>query len=86
MTNYCTSAYIVARMAEGAHPQDACDQLMRFMAKTAPDVAGGEYCVVALSPTGEIGAASMNAAMPLQYAVWRNGRGTLETAPAYQRR
>lgn len=85
MTNYCTSAYIVARMAEGLHPQDACDQLMRFMAKTAPDVAGGEYCVLALSPTGEIGAASMNGAKPLQYAIWRGGSGALHTASAYVR-
>jgi L-asparaginase/N4-(beta-N-acetylglucosaminyl)-L-asparaginase len=85
MTNYCTSAYIVARMAEGAHPQEACDQLMRLMAKTAPDVARGEYCVIALSPAGETGAASMNAVQPLQYAVWRNGQGTMHTAPAYLR-
>ena len=86
MTNYCTSAFIVGRMAEGAHPQDACDQAMRFMAKTAPDVTGGEYCVIALSPAGETGAASMNAAQPLQYAVWRGGRATpLQTAPAYRR-
>lgn len=85
MANYCTSAYIVARMAQGAHPQDACDQLMRHMSKTAPDVAGGEYCVVALSPAGETGAASMNAVKPLQYALWRSGSGALHTAPAYAR-
>ncbi len=85
MTNYCSSAYIVARMAEGAHPQEACDQLMRFMAKTAPDVTRGQYCVVALSAGGETGAASMNAAQPLQYALWRAGRGSLQTAPAYLR-
>jgi L-asparaginase/N4-(beta-N-acetylglucosaminyl)-L-asparaginase len=85
MTNYCTSAYIVARMAEGAHPQEACDALMRFMAKSAPDLDSGQYCVIALSPRGATGAASMNAAQPLHYAVWRDGRGTMQTAAAYRR-
>jgi L-asparaginase/N4-(beta-N-acetylglucosaminyl)-L-asparaginase len=83
MTNYCTSVYIVSRMAAGAHPQEACNDLMRFMAKSAPDLHGGEYCVIAIDTHGEIGAASMNAKMPLQYALWRNGTNTLHTAAPY---
>jgi isoaspartyl peptidase/L-asparaginase-like protein (Ntn-hydrolase superfamily) len=80
MTNYCTSFAIVRRMADGAHPQDACNDVMRIMAKTAPSIHDGEYCVIALDPSGRIGAASMNAAKPLQYALWRNGSGALQTA------
>ncbi|HEY2473960.1 MAG TPA: N(4)-(beta-N-acetylglucosaminyl)-L-asparaginase [Candidatus Cybelea sp.] len=83
MTNYCTSAYIVWRMAAGAHPQEACNDLMRFMAKTAPNLHGGEYCVIAIDTHGQIGAASMNAKEPLQYALWRGGANTFHTASAF---
>jgi hypothetical protein len=41
------------------------------------------YCVIAIDPHGEIGAASMNSKQPLQYALWRNAAGTLHTAPAF---
>jgi N4-(beta-N-acetylglucosaminyl)-L-asparaginase len=83
MANYCTSTFIVQRMAQGAHPQEACDGVMRHMAKTAPNLRNGEYCVIALSPRGEVGAASMNAKQPLQYALWQAGVGSLHTAPAF---
>jgi N4-(beta-N-acetylglucosaminyl)-L-asparaginase len=83
MTNYCTSAFIVQRMALGAHPQEACDDVMRFMAKTAPKLHEDMYCVVAISPAGEIGAASMNSKQRLQYALWRNGGGALHSAKPF---
>ena len=85
MANYCTSAFIVRRMAQGAHPQEACDDVMRTMAKTAPNLHDDMYCVIAINPSGEIGAASMNAKKSLQYAVWRDGVGTLNTASALLR-
>jgi N4-(beta-N-acetylglucosaminyl)-L-asparaginase len=83
MTNYCTSFFIVNRMAQGAHPQQACNDLMRFMAKTAPNLHDDMYCVIAIAPNGEIGAASMNSKQPLQYALWKNGTGSLHTAAAF---
>jgi isoaspartyl peptidase/L-asparaginase-like protein (Ntn-hydrolase superfamily) len=83
MTNYCTSAFIVQQMGRGAHPQEACEACMRMMARSAPDIHTDMYCVIAINPRGEIGAASMNSKQPLQYAHWRNGSGTLETAPAF---
>jgi len=83
MANYCTSMFIVQRMAQGAHPQEACDDAMRFMAKTAPNLHDDMYCVIAIDPRGEIGAASMNSKQSLQYALWRNGSGALHTAPAF---
>lgn len=83
MANYCTSAFIVRRMGQGLHPQEACDELMRLMAKTAPNLHDDMYCVVAIDPRGEIGAASMNSKQSLQYALWRNGSGALHTAPAF---
>lgn len=83
MATYCTSAFIVAAMARGAHPQDACDELMRVMSKGAPNLRDEMYCVIALDAGGRIGAASMNSKQPLQYALWRNGGGALYTAPAY---
>jgi N4-(beta-N-acetylglucosaminyl)-L-asparaginase len=83
MASYCTSMVIVQRMARGAHPQEACDDVMRFMAKSAPNLHDDMYCVIALNPAGEIGAASMNSKQPLQYALWRNGHGALHTAPAF---
>jgi N4-(beta-N-acetylglucosaminyl)-L-asparaginase len=83
MSNYCTSMYIVQRMAQGAHPQEACEDVLRFMARSAPNLREDMYCVIALSPSGESGAASMNAKQSLQYALWRNGAGALHTAPAF---
>lgn len=83
MANYCTSFFIVRRMAQGAHPQEACDELMRFMAKTAPNLHDDMYCVIAIAANGEIGAASMNSKQSLQYALWKQGRGSIHTAPAF---
>jgi N4-(beta-N-acetylglucosaminyl)-L-asparaginase len=82
MTNYCTSFYIVQKMREGMHPQNACEELMRFMARSAPHVHDEEYCVIAISPRGEVGAASMNAKEKLTYVVWRNGSPAMLTARA----
>lgn len=85
MTNYCTSFYIVQKMREGMHPQQACEDVMRFMAHSAPGVHDDEYCVIAIDPRGQTGAASMNARYPLQYAVWRDGAAQLRTAAAVYR-
>ena len=83
MTNYCTSKHIVEKMSEGMHPQEACRDLMRYMARRAPQLRTDMYCVIAINPRGEIGALSMNAAQPLHYALWKNGSGALHTAPHY---
>ena len=83
MTNYCTSAFIVERMRQGGHPQEACDDVMRLMAKSAPNVHTDMYCVIAIDPRGEVGAASMNSKQPLQYAVWRSDSAALHTASAF---
>ena len=83
MVNYCTSFFIVNRMAQGAQPQEACNELMRYMAKTAPNVHDDMYCVIALAPNGDFGAASMNSKQPLQYALWKQGQGSIHTAPAF---
>ncbi len=83
MTNYCTSKHIVQKMAEGMHPQEACADLMRYMARSARELHTNMYCVIAIDKRAEIGALSMNAAQPLQYALWRNGQGALHTAPHF---
>lgn len=83
MANYCTSMFIVERMAQGAHPQEACEDLMRRMAKSAPNLHEDMYCVIAMNPRGETGAISMNSKQGLQYALWRDGRGALHTAPSF---
>jgi N4-(beta-N-acetylglucosaminyl)-L-asparaginase len=83
MTNYCTSKHIVQKMAEGMHPQEACHDLMRYMASSASELHADMYCVIAIDPHGEIGALSMNAKQPLHYALWRNGTATFHTAPHY---
>ena len=83
MTNYVTSKHIVEKMAEGQSPQEACRDLMRYMARRASGLRTDMYCVIAISPSGEIGALSMNSAQPLHYALWRNGTGALHTAPNY---
>ncbi|HEY9180156.1 MAG TPA: N(4)-(beta-N-acetylglucosaminyl)-L-asparaginase [Candidatus Baltobacteraceae bacterium] len=82
MTNYCTSMYIVMKMAAGMHPQEACEDCLRHMARTAPEVHTNQYCVIAMNPAGEIGAASMNSKSKLEYALWRGGVSSLQTANA----
>lgn len=82
MTNYCTSAFIVNKMRDGMHPQEACESVLHLMARTAPNIHTDMYCVIAIDPRGEIGAASINTAQPLTYAVWRNGSAALHTAKA----
>lgn len=82
MANYCTSIVIVQAMARGAHPQEACNDALRFMAKSAPRLHDDMYCVIAIDPHGRIGAASMNSKQPLQYALWKDGIGTFHTASA----
>lgn len=82
MSNYCTSAYIVSKMREGMHPQEACEDTMRYLARTAPNVHTDMYCVIAIDAEGATGAASINAKQQLTYAVWRNGAATLHTAKA----
>jgi N4-(beta-N-acetylglucosaminyl)-L-asparaginase len=83
MQNYCTSVFIVRRMAQGAHPQEACEEIMRLMAKTAPNVRDDMYCVIAINPRGETGTISMNSKQPLQYALWRDGAGAMHDAPTF---
>ena len=82
MSNYCTSAYIVNKMREGMHPQEACESVMGLLARTAPNVHTDMYCVIAIDPHGQTGAASINAKQRLTYAVWRDGNATLHTAKA----
>jgi hypothetical protein len=83
MANYCTSMFIVQRMVQGAHPQEACNEVMQFMAKTAPNLRDDMYCVIAINPSGETGTISMNSKQSLQFALWRNGSNALRTAPAF---
>ncbi len=77
MTNYCTSISIVRMMERGASPQEACNELLRHMARTDPKNKDSQSAVIAMNPRGEVGAASMNAQFHLQYAVWKNGRSQL---------
>jgi len=77
-----TSFYIVQKMREGTDPQAACDDCMRYMAHTAPNVATDQYCVIEIDPRGRTGAALMNTKEPLTCAVWRDGVATMQTAKA----
>jgi N4-(beta-N-acetylglucosaminyl)-L-asparaginase len=77
MTNYCTSVTIVHMMARGASPQEACEELLRNMVKTEARNKESEAAVIAMNTRGEIGAASMNTKMHLQYALWKDGGSRL---------
>ena len=77
MTNYCTSVTIVHMMARGASPQEACEELLHNMVKTDAKNRESECAVIAMNTRGEVGAASMNSRMHLQYALWKNGASRL---------
>jgi isoaspartyl peptidase/L-asparaginase-like protein (Ntn-hydrolase superfamily) len=64
-------------MARGASPQEACEELLRNMVKTNPKNRESECAVIAMNTRGEVGAASMNSKMHLQYALWKNGESRL---------
>ncbi|HEX5483042.1 MAG TPA: N(4)-(beta-N-acetylglucosaminyl)-L-asparaginase [Terriglobia bacterium] len=73
MTNYCTSVSIVQFMARGASPQEACEEIMRWMVKADPRNRSVQAAVIAMNNRGEIGTASMNPQFRLKYGVWKNG-------------
>ena len=83
MTNYCTSMYIVQQMRQGAHPQEACADAMRYMARSAPNLHTDMYCVIAINPRGEVGAMSMNTKQMLQYALVAWWQRCASYAPAF---
>jgi isoaspartyl peptidase/L-asparaginase-like protein (Ntn-hydrolase superfamily) len=80
MTNHCTSHEIVLLMRMGRSPQEACEECLRNMAETNPATKDIQASVIAINTRGDIGAASMNARLPLQYALWRDGSSTVQTA------
>lgn len=82
MTNYCTSVVIVQMMARGASPQEACEELLRWMVRTDPRNRDSASAVIAMDPRGRIGAACMNPQFQLQYAIWRGGRGEVREGRA----
>jgi N4-(beta-N-acetylglucosaminyl)-L-asparaginase len=81
MQNYCTSFYIVTLMSLGRSPQEACEECLRHMVQTSPSTkSAAEAAVIAIDPKGEVGAASMNRAFSLDYAVWRGGTSSMHRA------
>jgi N4-(beta-N-acetylglucosaminyl)-L-asparaginase len=82
MQNFCTSFFIVTLMAAGRSPQEACEQCLRHMTAINPATKSAQACVIAIDPKGNVGAASMNGAFTLDYALWRNGTSALHRAPA----
>src|SRR5690348_10590 len=77
MSNYCTSISIVQMMARGASPQEACEELLRDMAKAESRNKEAACAVIAMNTRGDIGAASMNPQFHLQYALWKSGQGQM---------
>ncbi|MGH9489143.1 MAG: hypothetical protein ACRD17_01420, partial [Terriglobales bacterium] len=77
-----TSVVIVQMMARGASPQEACEELLRWMVRTDPRNRGSASAVIAMDPRGRIGAACMNPQFQLQYAIWQGGRGEVREGRA----
>lgn len=78
MTNYCTSVSIVRSMARGASPQEACEDILRLMAKSDSRNRNAQCAVIAMNTSGEAGNASMNAGFRLRYAEYRDGAQTVK--------
>lgn len=73
MTNYCTSISIVRMMSRGDSPQEACEQILREMAKADPRNRAAQAAVIGMNARGETGAACMNPQFHLRYALWKDG-------------
>ena len=68
MIKFCTSLSIVERMRAGMSPQQACEDLLRWMVRKNPANRSTSACVYALNKRGEYGAATLG--RPFTYAIW----------------
>jgi len=55
---YCMSLRVVQLMSAGVHPQDACEEVVRFMVRDDPSNLSEQAAVLALDRRGRTGAAS----------------------------
>jgi len=79
--NYCTSFHIVMLMAEGMHPQAACEAALTHMVRSDTSVASKPIGVIALNVRSEFGAAAMNTENDFHYWLWRDGKNEATRAP-----
>lgn len=76
----CLSYEIVSLMKNGIHPQEACEQAVRALVMRKRELGedDGEISVIALSPSGDYGAATTLAVFP--YAAGKAGEAVLKGA------
>ncbi len=65
---HCMSYQVVERMRAGVPPMEACDEVLQRYARRHPDRTQERISLIALSPQGETGAATLGCDFP--YAVW----------------
>ncbi|MEW6751868.1 MAG: N(4)-(beta-N-acetylglucosaminyl)-L-asparaginase [Candidatus Latescibacterota bacterium] len=68
---YCSSFAVVANMAHGLAPEEACLELLRRVAGTDPKGTGCSICLVAVDRQGRCGGAGMTKGFP--YACCADG-------------
>ena len=76
---YCGSFLVVELMRQGLHPQEACLEVIRRIAKKDPKGMGISVSFVALDKQGRYGAAG--SAAGFQYAVTNRKTSTVLKAP-----
>lgn len=64
---YCASYEVVAQMARGASPEEACVSLLRSVLEKDPKGADASICLIALNKQGAYGGGGMHKGFP--YAV-----------------
>jgi N4-(beta-N-acetylglucosaminyl)-L-asparaginase len=66
---HCMSFQIVELMRAGSSPTEACDEVIERYMRRHPDRLNERISLIALSPSGETGAATLGCDFP--YAVWK---------------
>lgn len=79
---YCMCLRVVQLMAAGWHPQDACEEVVRFMVRDDASNLTGQAAVLALDIHGRVGGASTRPGF--RFAVSLRERVLLLDAPHYE--
>lgn len=61
---YSATCLIVERMRQGMHPQQACEEVVHYIARVDPRGYGLDICFIALDKHGRYGAAASNQVFP----------------------
>jgi isoaspartyl peptidase/L-asparaginase-like protein (Ntn-hydrolase superfamily) len=67
----CLSYRVISSMERGAHPQEACEEAIRYLIRMRPDKQQQGAACIAVSKTGEVGAAATQSGFRKPDRLWQ---------------